>query len=153
MATGSDEHDPVAPWRALLMAHSRALRAIEADLQRAGTIPLTWYDVLLTLKVAGGRLRMQDLGDRVVLSRTRVSRLVDELAREGLVCREPDPSDGRAVLAVITPTGRSALRATAPHYLRGIEQHFSRHLDEGERRAITVGLGRVIAAHAPSIST
>lgn len=148
MPTRPDGPDPVAPWRALLVAHSRALRAIEADLQRRGTIPLTWYDVLLELAAAGGRLRMQELGDRVVLSRTRVSRLVDELGREGLVSREPDPDDGRAVLAAITPAGRAALRATAPHYLRGIEEHFTRHLEPGEREAITSGLERVIAAHA-----
>lgn len=139
--------DPVAPWRAMLLAHNRALRAIEADLHTAGTIPLTCYDVLLELTGAGGRLRMQDLGERVVLSRTRVSRLVDELEQQGLVERQPDPDDGRAVLAVITTAGRAAMRATAPHYLRSIEEHFTRHLSPAERRAITAGLTRVVDIH------
>lgn len=151
-SSGTSKHareDPVAPWRAMLMAHSRTLRSIEADLRAAGTIPLTWYDVLLELHAADGQLRMQDLGERVVLSRTRVSRLVDELETEGLVERHPDPDDGRAVLAAITSTGRNALRAAAPHYLRGIEQHFTRHLSSDERMAITRGLGQVAAAHRP----
>lgn len=129
------------------MAHNRALRAIEADLRAAGTISLTWYDVLLELNGAGGELRMQELAHRVVLSRTRVSRLVDELERRGLVCREPDPDDGRSVRACITPDGRAALRAAAPRYLAGIERHFLRHLDATERQAIARGLGRVIDAH------
>lgn len=146
-STSQTSGDPVAPWRAMLMAHSRALRAIEADLQAAGTIPLTWYDVLLELRAADGELRMQDLGERVVLSRTRVSRLVDELQTEGLVERVADPDDGRAVLAAITTAGRDALRAAAPHYLSGIERHFTSHLTESEQRAITRGLTKVVDAH------
>lgn len=143
METPSSKSDPVAAWRALLLAHSRALRAIEAELDRAGTIPLTCYDVLLELNGAGGRLRMQDLGERVVLSRTRVSRLVDGLEQMGFIRREPDPDDGRAIFAVLTTAGHDALRATAPHYLRGIEEHFTRHLTKPEQRAITNGLTRV----------
>lgn len=146
------EDDPreaaIAPWRALLLAHSRALRAIEADLRAAGTIPLTWYDVLLELDAAeDGRLRMSDLADRVVLSRTRVSRLVAEVVARGLVERRADPTDGRAQLAAITAAGRAALQTAAPVYLAGIEVHFSRHLSPTQRRAITDGLGAVAAAH------
>src|SRR4029450_4085475 len=90
-----DRADPIGAWRWLLLAHAAALRAIEADLRRAGTIPLTWYDVLLELNAGPDeRLRMQELSDRVVLSRTRVSRLVDELVEEGLVERVPS-GEGR----------------------------------------------------------
>jgi DNA-binding MarR family transcriptional regulator len=134
-------------WRALLVAHQRAVRAIEADLAAAGRIPLTWYDVLLELQAVPGGLRMQDLSERVVLSRTRVSRLVDELEREGLVRRRPDPDDGRATIAAITPAGTEAFRATAPVYLAKIEEHFNRHLTAPERAALTSGLERVVAAH------
>lgn len=131
----------------MLLAHSRALRAIESDLEAAGTIPLTWYDVLLELNGAGGRLRMQALGDRVVLSRTRVSRLVDELQRRGLVAREPDDTDGRVTYAVLTAEGKKVLRSAAPVYRRGIEEHFTRHLTEREQRIIAEGLTRVVEAH------
>ncbi len=141
------DDDPIAPWRAMLLAHSRALRAIEADLNRAGAIPLTWYDVLLELRAAGEPLRMQTLGGRVVLSRTRVSRLVQELESRGLVSRAPDPGDRRSTLASITPAGLAALAEAAPTYLAGIEEHFTRHLRAGEKRAITTGLMRVVEAH------
>ena len=149
MANRSGQPDPVAAWRSMLLAHSRALRAIESDLEAAGTIPLTWYDVLLELNGADGRLRMQELGDRVVLSRTRVSRLVDELERRGLVAREPDGTDGRVTYAAITVAGKKALRATAPRYRRGIEEHFTRHLTADEQQIIAAALSRVVDAHQP----
>ena len=57
---------------------------------------------------------MQQLASSVVLSRTRISRLVDEIARSGLVDKQPDPADGRATRAVITDLGRKKLRETAP---------------------------------------
>lgn len=139
--------DDTAAWRALLLAHSRALTAIEADMEAAGTIPLTWYDVLLELRQEPKGLRMQELGDRVVLSRTRVSRLVDELEARGLVERRPDPVDGRATIASITGAGEDAFRATAPLYLAKIEEHFTRHLTATQQRAIATGLERVVAAH------
>lgn len=131
----------------MLLAHSRALRAIDSELEAAGTIPLTWYDVLLELNGAGGRLRMQELGDRVVLSRTRVSRLVDELERRDLVAREPDDTDGRVTYAAITAAGKKVLRATAPVYRKGIEQNFTRHLTDDEQRVIAAALTRVVEAH------
>lgn len=143
----ADQPDPIGAWRSMLLAHSRALRAIESELAAAGTIPLTWYDVLLELHGAGGRLRMQDLGDRVVLSRTRVSRLVDELERRNLVMRQPDDFDGRVIYAAITAEGKKALRAAAPVYRTGIERHFTRHLDGDEQRIITAALTRVVEAH------
>jgi DNA-binding MarR family transcriptional regulator len=144
-----DSDDDIEAWRAMLLAHAGAVRAIERDVQRVG-IPLTWYDVLLELDAADGRqLRMQDLSDRVVLSRTRVSRLVDEMAARGLVRKRPDADDRRSTWAVITPEGRSALRETAPAYMAGIREHFNRYLTDSERRAVARALGKVAAAYAP----
>ena len=74
-----------------------------------------------------------------MLSRERVSRVVDELERAGLVRRERNPDDGRSLLAVVTDEGRARLRAAAPTYLAGIEQHFGTHLDDDEARAIAGG--------------
>ena len=140
--------DPVAAWRAVLLAQSRAMRSIERDLAAAGEISLTWYDVLLELNAAPDRrLRMQELGLRAVVSRTRVSRIVTELESAGLVERVPDPEDGRATLATITTAGRTALKHAAPVYLAGIQHHFTRHLTVSQQRAIANGLQRVIDVH------
>ena len=140
--------DSVAAWRAVLLAQSRALRAIERDLAAAGAIPLPWHDVLLELEAAPERrLRMQELGLRAVLSRTRVSRVVGELEDAGYVRREPDPTDGRATLATLTPSGLVAFRTTAPLYLTGIERHFTRFIPPAGQRAVVAALQPVIEAH------
>jgi DNA-binding MarR family transcriptional regulator len=138
----------------MLLAYSAALRAIDADLARAGAIPLTWYDVLLELNAGPDRrLRMNELADRVVLSRTRVSRLVDEMVTAGLVSKVRDDADRRVVWAVMTQDGVRAFRTTAPKYLRGIEQHFSQHLTDEEKQVMAGGLRKVRAAHDGAIST
>ena len=142
----SDER--VSAWRALLRAQSAVLKAIDRDLAAAELLPLHWYDVLLELNSAPERqLRMAELGDRVVFSRSRCSRIVDELQQRGLVERVPDPSDGRVTLAQITTAGRRALRRTAPVYLAGIEEHFTSHLGEDERRVVSSALERVARFH------
>jgi DNA-binding MarR family transcriptional regulator len=145
----SKKDDSVAAWRALLLAHAGAVRAIERDLVLAGTIPLSWYDVLLELNAAPQRrLRMQDLAARVVLSRTRVSRLVEEIVRAGLVERIPDPEDGRATFAAMTTRGREELRKAAPLYLAGIEEHFTSLFSPAEQAELTALLQRVAERHA-----
>lgn len=138
----------VSAWRAVLLTQSRVVRAIERDLDAAGAISLGWYDVLLELNAAPDRqLRMQDLAARAVLSRTRVSRIVTELADAGYVERQEDPADRRAWLATLTEQGRAVLRSTAPRYLQGIEHHFNRHLSPAERRTIASALDKVVEAH------
>ena len=110
-------------------------------------MPLAWYDVLLELHAAPDRqLRMTDLGERVVLSRSRASRVVDELVAAGLVRRAVNPEDGRSALATLTDQGTQRLREAAPTYLAGIEHHFTRHLSAGERDTVARALNRVIAA-------
>jgi DNA-binding MarR family transcriptional regulator len=110
-------------------------------------MPLAWYDVLLELHAAPeGRLRMSDLGERVVLSRTRVSRVVDELVDAGLVRRQGNPHDGRSAFATLTKAGARRLRVAAPTYLDGIDRHFTRHLTDAEQKAIARGLHRVLAS-------
>ena len=142
------DDDQVKAWRAVLLAQSRAMRAIDRDLEQAGTISLQWYDVLLELNAEPDGLRMQDLALRTVVSRTRVSRIVAELEERGLVERAIDPSDGRASVAAITNAGRQEFRRAAPVYLGGIDEHFNRYLTATQRTAIASALQRVVDAHA-----
>jgi DNA-binding MarR family transcriptional regulator len=148
-SVSTSEVEGLRAWAALLRCHAAVVPVLSRQVQQQSGLPLSWYDVLLELQAASeGRLRIQELGERVVLSRSRVSRLVDELAREGLVVREPDPSDGRASFASITDEGLTAFRRAAPIYLDAIGQHFSAHLTANERRAIIRGLERVTATGA-----
>jgi DNA-binding MarR family transcriptional regulator len=144
----SRPEDPaVDAWRGLLVAHSRLVPAVEADLRAAGQITLSWYDVLLELNAAPGRrLRMSELGQRVVLSRTRVSRIMDELAAAGLAERQPDQADGRSSFAVLTPAGREALRLAWPVYREAIRRHLAAGLTPEQCRELATLLDQVIKA-------
>ncbi len=123
------------------------MRRLEDHLARAKGLPLSWYDVLLELEHAPGRrLRMQELGNRAVLSRSRVSRIVDELAAAGLAEREPDPHDRRGAFAALTPAGRTRMRRAAPAYVRGIDEHFTRHLSDRELTTMRAACERLIAS-------
>ena len=115
----------LAPWRAFLYAHALLIRRIEDDLRERGLPPLGWYDVLWPLHEAPERrLRMNELADKVVLSRTGLVRLVDRLERAGLLRREAVPEDGRGSYAAITAEGVAVLRRMWPVYRRHIEDDF-----------------------------
>jgi DNA-binding MarR family transcriptional regulator len=141
-----EDDDRVAAWAALLRTHAAVVPKLERRLSEAG-LPLSWYDVLLELNsVPGRRLRMTELGARAVLSRERVSRVVVELERAGLVVREPNPDDGRSSYAALTAAGRARLRAAAPLYLAAIEEHFGQHLSDTEVRTLARALRKVVSA-------
>ena len=137
-----------AAWSALLRVHAALTPVLDQELQAAHNLPLTWYDVLLELNAAPDRrLTMSALGSAAVVSRSRVSRVVDELVRAGLVERVANPDDRRSAYARITPAGRSLLRAAAPTYLAGIERHFTSHLTADEERTIAKALDKVLASY------
>jgi DNA-binding MarR family transcriptional regulator len=136
-----------AAWAALLRVHAALVPVLDRELQSACGLPLTWYDVLLELNSAPGRrLSMGELGEKAVVSRTRVSRVVDQLAADGLVAREANPDDRRSAYAAITETGRKRLRAAAPVYLAGIRRHFASRLTAAESRGVAIALEKVLAA-------
>ncbi len=137
-------------WSALLRVHAALVPLLDRDLQAACGLPLTWYDVLLELNAAQDRrLSMGELGQVAVVSRSRVSRVVDQLAAEGLVVREANPDDRRSAYATLTDAGRRRLRAAAPVYLAGIERHFAARMSAGESRTVAAALEKVLAALAP----
>jgi len=104
--------------------HAKLVPLVDAELQRATHLPLGWYDVLLELDAAPQRrMRMLDLGNAVVLSRTRVSRVVAELEAAGYVERRANPDDGRSAFATLTAAGRASFRKAAPVYLASIRRH------------------------------
>ena len=134
-------------WGALLKVHAALVPRLDRELQETHGLPLTWYDVLLELSVAPERrLTMGQLGSVAAVSRTRVSRVVDELVRAGLVAREPNPDDGRSAFAVLTPAGRAALRKAAPTYVAAVRREFADHLTLREAEVLTGALRKVLAA-------
>jgi DNA-binding MarR family transcriptional regulator len=112
-------------WRAFLNAHSTMLRRISRDLDEAGLPPLTWYDGLAALRDAPeARLRQVDLAERVLLSHSGLSRLLDRIESAGLVERVRCPGDRRALNLVLTEDGKEMLERMWPVYARGIAEDF-----------------------------
>ena len=136
----------LAAWRTFLRAHAQVVRRLEAELVAEHDLPLASYDVLLQLAEAPGRaLRMTELADRVLLSRSGLTRLVDRLEREALVRRQACPSDARGTLATLTDAGTDRLRAAAPTHLRGVGEHVADKLTSDEIDTLTALLGKLVA--------
>jgi DNA-binding MarR family transcriptional regulator len=136
----------LAAWRTFLRAHATVVRALEADLLAEHDLPLASYDVLVQLSESPDqRLRMTELADRVLLSRSGLTRLADRLEREGLLRREACPSDARGTLAVLTDTGLQRLREAWPTHLRGVEQHVTSRLTDHEISQLSALMGKLVA--------
>lgn len=128
-----------------LRAHQQVSEALNRNLLQERGISLPWYDVLLQLSASGeDRLRLQDLADRVLYSRSGLTRLIDRMEKAGLVCREPCADDRRGTFAVLTPAGKRELRRAAPTHLRGIEEHFFSKISEDEIALLGRAMGRVL---------
>ena len=122
--------EELAVWRGFLRAHAGITRALERELVAEQHLSLASYDVLVQLAEAPGRkLRMTDLAEAVLLSRSGVTRLVDRLERDGLVARERTSTDGRGVVAVLTEQGLNRLRVAAVTHLDGVVRHFVTRLN------------------------
>lgn len=120
-------------WRGLLRVHASVLKALDAELEAAHGLPLTSYEVLIVLSEAPERrMRMCDLADTVKLSRSGMSRLVDRLEREGLLCRAACVNDARGQYACITEAGLELLERARPTHVAGIRRRFLAHFREDE---------------------
>ena len=129
--------DELATWRWFLRAHATITRALENELEAEEKLSLASYDVLVQLAEAPDRrLRMTELADAVLLSRSGVTRLVDRLERMGLVSRCPVESDGRGVAARLTDAGLGRLRRASRSHLTGVQRHFVARLDKASLESL-----------------
>ncbi len=143
------EHHPLpelhlAAWRALLKTHALLVDLIDRDLAAAKRLPLSSYDVLIELYEAPERrLRLHELAERVVLSRSGLTRLVDRLEAEGYLTRAPSKTDRRGAYAVLTEQGLEALRGAWPVYAQGIARYFAQWLTPEEAQVFRAALERM----------
>jgi DNA-binding MarR family transcriptional regulator len=149
MATALTDEE-LRAWQALLHAHDKVIRRLDAELRAEHGLPLGSYDVLLRLARAPGRSsRMSELAERVMLSPSGLTRVVDRLVKEGLVERVPFDGDARVTLAHLTDRGRRALRDAARTHLRGIREHFAGKLTPAQLRSVAVALETIAGPHEP----
>lgn len=137
----SDVH--LHAFRMLLETHRRLIDAVEARLA-IRDLPLMQYDVLVQLSEAEDRrLRMQDLAERVLLSKSGLTRLVDRMETAGYVTREIATSDARGVYAVLTNRGLASLEAAVPAHRQDVVELFASAMTEDEANHVTGVLRRV----------
>jgi DNA-binding MarR family transcriptional regulator len=137
-------------WQALLHAHHEVVRTLDQELREEHDLSLAAYDVLLRLARGPAEgLRMTDLAERVMLSPSGLTRLVDRLGAKRLVERRPDSDDGRVAMVSLTSEGRKLLRRAARTHLRGIRAHYTGRLTESQLREVAWGLEAVTGPHVP----
>jgi DNA-binding MarR family transcriptional regulator len=130
-------------WRALLKARATLLRQLAVDLERKTGLTLGDFDVLGQLAEAGGTLRITELADRTLSSRSGMTRRIDRMAGDGLVRRANADGDARGVVVALTDAGLSRLTETAPVHLRGVSELFVERLNDQELAALESALGKV----------
>lgn len=128
-------------WRGVLFASAKVLRLADADLLKREGFPLTWLDVLAQLYDAEGNgLRMQELQDRALFTRSGMTRLVDRIEAAGLVRREAVPGDRRGVRVVLTDEGRRRHTDAFVRHYALIEREFGRRLTRDQQASVAEAL-------------
>jgi DNA-binding MarR family transcriptional regulator len=157
LAHAPSPDDPrLGAWRSFIQAHARLLRRLDEELQAGHHLSLAEYDALLQLVNAPDRrLRMSALAERVLLSRSGITRLVDRLVAAGMVERSACATDARGAEAALTPRGLETLRAASTTHLDGVQRYFLALIPDADRDAIERGsdlildeLGREAAAES-----
>lgn len=130
-----------------MLTHSTVVKYLERRMDEQHGLALSWWDVLLQLADGPeGRLRMGELADSVLLTRSGITRLVDRMIAEGLVAREPCPGDRRGHYAVITQKGRDIIEAVGPDHSRDAWEIFLGHISDEEAVLMGEVFNRVLAA-------
>jgi DNA-binding MarR family transcriptional regulator len=138
-AVAADRLTPgeLAAWRGMLETHARVTHALDAQMRAEHGLPVSSYEVLMFLAEAPGkRMRMSDIADRVLLSRSGLTRLVDRLEQLGLVSRCAAEDDGRGAYAKLTEAGLEQARQAGRTHLEGVRRYFLDHLTEDDHAAL-----------------
>ena len=132
----------------LIRAGEALSRALDRGLARDHDIGLHQFEVLLFLAVASdnGCMPMTELRRRTPLSQSRVSRLVSELEGKGLVRRETNPTDSRAVTVTITPQGLEVFEAARPRHHHDLHEHLFSILSTDEINQLAAITAKILAA-------
>lgn len=141
--------DEQQAWRSFVTGTRRLLDRLERDLKTHG-ISHDDYGVLVALSEAeGGRLRMAELADQSVESRSRLSHHIGRMEAKGLVRRESCPGDRRGFFAVITDAGRALMAETAPHHVAGVRAYFLDQVEPDELAVMARAFARMDEAISP----
>ena len=120
---------------------------LDEELQREAGISTRWYDVLVHLEESPEGIPMNELAERILYSKSGLTRVVDRMEEAGLVRRVRPEHDRRTILVVLTDKGVETMEDARRHHRDGIEQHFAKHLTDTEVKVLTRALEKV-STHA-----
>ncbi len=139
------ETDMVDAWRGLLFAHAKVVRALEADMLEEHDLPITWFDLLSRLKQAPDqRLRMHQLEEASVFTRSGLTRVSDRLEEAGFVRREQSAEDRRGIYLAITQAGIDKIDEVWPDHAVSIQKHFGQHLDRRDAKSLQTATEKIL---------
>jgi DNA-binding MarR family transcriptional regulator len=136
-------------WRLYLESSLALIDVLDAELVRDAGIPQRWYDILVHTEETADGLRMNELAERILYSKSGLTRVVDRMEEAGLVRRVRQDNDRRSILVVLTDEGRTKLAQARRYHRHGIEQHFSCYLDNADIKALTRAFEKVSAHVRP----
>ena len=147
--------DPrLGAWRSFIHANARLLRRLDEELQETHGLSLAEYDALLQLVNAPDRrLRMSVLAERVLLSRSGITRLVDRLVAAGMVERSACVADARGAEAALTAKGLATLREASRTHLDGVQRYFLGLIEDEQRASIECGCNRILDELGRDVTT
>jgi len=134
-------------WRLYFESALALIDVLDGELERDAGLPMRWHDVLVQLEDAPDGLRMNELAERILYSKSGCTRVADKMEAAGLVRRVRPEHDRRSVFVLLTDQGRETMQRARRHHRHGIEEHFSRHLADTDIRALTRALEK-ISSHA-----
>ena len=142
-ATFPDQHG-VDAWQAFIRVHAGLMRLLDTDLREKTGFGLNDFDVIASIAGAGGRLRMSELADRAMVSRSGLTRRVARLVDEGLVKRDETDDDGRGVVVSLTKAGVARLKQVTPVHLREVKRLFVDRLSNRELIVLEQALRKLV---------
>ncbi len=143
--TESPEQRMLDAWRGFLFAHAKVVRSLEADMIEQHDLPLTWFDLLSRIRQAPGqRLRMHQLEEASLFTRSGITGLADRLEQAGFVRRERSPEDRRGVYLAITQAGTDKIDEVWPNHELSIQKHFGQHLDPKGAKALPAATEKIL---------
>ena len=134
-------------WRLYFESAMALVDVLDAELERDAGIPMRWYDALVQLEETPAGLRMNELAERILYSKSGFTRVVDRMEEAGLVERVRPETDRRSILVVLTDKGRTTMEHARRYHRHGIEQHFSSHLADADVKTLIRALEK-LSTHA-----
>ena len=139
------EQSMLDTWRGFLFANAKVVRALDTDMIEQHDLSLTWFDLLSRIKQAPGqRLRMHQLEEASLFTRSGITGLADRLEKAGFVRRERSAEDRRGVYLAITQAGIDKIDEVWPDHQLSIQNHFAQHLDPEDVKALQATTEKIL---------